>query len=133
MTLLGTRTFTCDNTAGNKPFGTIDTPDQGATVSGQVDNFGWVLTPQSAIVPIDGSTIQLFIDGALQPQAALYNLPRADITGLFPGYKNTAGPVAHFSIDSRTLSNGVHTIFWVVTDNQGHQDGIGSRFFTVAN
>jgi hypothetical protein len=131
--LLGPHTITVDNTATNLPFGTIDTPDQGATVSGQLENFGWVLTPQSAIIPINGSTIQLFLDGVPQPQAADYNLARADITALFPGYQNTNGPVAHFSIDTTQLANGVHTIFWIVTDDQGHADGIGSRFFTVQN
>jgi hypothetical protein len=136
-TLLGPHTITIDNTsantAANKPFGTIDTPDQGATVSGRLENFGWVLTPQSATIPIDGSTIQLFIDGAPQPQAADYNLARPDITALFPGYQNTAGPVAHFAIDTTQLANGVHTIAWVVFDNQGHGEGIGSRYFNVQN
>ena len=33
-TLIGTRTFTCDNAHANKPFGTIDTPAQGETISG---------------------------------------------------------------------------------------------------
>ena len=36
-------------------------------------------------------------------------------------------------IDSTTLSNGVHTISWGVTDNAGNAEGIGSRYFTVLN
>jgi hypothetical protein len=131
--LFGPHTVTVDNASATKPFGTIDTPDQGATVSGVIDNFGWALTPQTAIIPKNGSTIFLFIDGVPQPQAAVYDLPRADITSLFPGYQNTNGPVAHFSIDTTVLSNGVHTIAWSVSDSQGHSDGIGSRYFTVAN
>jgi hypothetical protein len=31
------------------------------------------------------------------------------------------------------LENGVHTISWVVTDDAGVSDGIGSRYFTVQN
>ena len=31
------------------------------------------------------------------------------------------------------LGNGVHTIAWGVTDNQGRVDGIGSRYFNVFN
>jgi hypothetical protein len=27
----------------------------------------------------------------------------------------------------------MHTLAWVVRDNQGHASGIGSRFFTVVN
>jgi hypothetical protein len=32
-----------------------------------------------------------------------------------------------------SLTNGVHTIGWFVTDSIGKADGIGSRFFTVLN
>ena len=31
------------------------------------------------------------------------------------------------------LANGIHTIAWSVTDNQGRADGIGSRYFWVQN
>ena len=45
VTLLGTRTITCDNAHATLPFGTIDTPGQGETVSGSAYvNFGWALT-----------------------------------------------------------------------------------------
>jgi hypothetical protein len=36
-------------------------------------------------------------------------------------------------LDTTALSNGVHTIAWIVTANNGETDGIGSRYFTVAN
>src|SRR5665647_1458026 len=55
---LGTKTIVSDNAHNTKPFGAIDTPGQGATVSGNsYVNFGWVLTPLPAMVPVDGSTI----------------------------------------------------------------------------
>jgi hypothetical protein len=41
--------------------------------------------------------------------------------------------VGFFYFDTTKLSNGVHTISWVVYDNQGRGDGIGSRYFTVQN
>jgi hypothetical protein len=132
VTSLGSRTFTADNTSATKPFGTIDTPTQGQTVSGTIDNWGWVLTPQPAVVPTDGSTITLYVDGAPQGTAQ-YNLPRSDIQSLFPGYANTDGAIAHFTIDTTLLANGLHTIFWVATDNLGRSEGIGSRYFTVQN
>ncbi len=59
-----------------------------------------------------------------------------DIEALFPGFQNTAGAngaVGFRVIDTTTLSNGLHTISWTVTDNLGVTEGIGSRFFTVAN
>jgi hypothetical protein len=36
-------------------------------------------------------------------------------------------------LDTTPLSNGIHTVGWVVRDAAGHTAGIGSRFFTVAN
>jgi hypothetical protein len=133
VTQLPTRTFTTDNATGaTKPFGTIDTPTQGQTVSGTMNNFGWVLTPQPGTVPTNGSTIQVFIDGVLRGTVQ-YNLPRSDITGYFPGYTNSNGPVGFFSFDTTTLSNGVHTIHWIATDNLGRAEGIGSRYFIVLN
>jgi hypothetical protein len=54
-----------------KPFGAIDTPGQGQTVSGALANFGWVLTPDGdtaagaddIYIPTDGSTMRVYIDG----------------------------------------------------------------------
>jgi hypothetical protein len=62
-----------------------------------------------------------------------YNQPRSDIATLFPGYANSNGPVGYFYIDTTTLTNGVHTISWLVTDGLGSASGIGSRYFTVSN
>ena len=50
-TLLGSKTIACDNANATRPFGTIDTPAQGETVSGAIANFGWALTPQPASIP----------------------------------------------------------------------------------
>ena len=36
-------------------------------------------------------------------------------------------------LDTTTLSNGLHTINWVVTDSGGKTAGMGSRFFRVQN
>jgi hypothetical protein len=131
-TLLGTTTFTVGNAGATLPFGTIDTPGQGETVSGVVTNFGWALTPQPAIIPIDGSTIDVLIDGVVIGHPS-YNHFRSDVASLFPGLANSDGAVGVFQFDSRTLTNGLHTISWVVHDNAGHTQGIGSRYFTVDN
>ncbi len=129
---LGTRRIDCRNSAAVTPFGTIDTPLQGQTVSGTIVNFGWALTPKPAMIPIDGSTIDVIIDGAAVGHPT-YNNFRADIAGFFPGLANTDGAVGFFYIDTTTLANGVHTIAWVVRDSNGAATGMGSRYFTVAN
>ena len=130
---LGTRTITVDNAHATKPFGTIDTPDQGATVSGSgFVNFGWGLTQNPRCIPIDGSTIFVYIDGVPVGHPS-YNLLRSDVASLFPGLCNSNGAIGFYYIDSTKLANGVHTISWSVTDNAGHSDGVGSRYFTVLN
>ena len=136
VTLLGTRTMTCANASATKPFGAIDTPTQGGTASGpSFVNFGWALTPTPKLIPLNGSTITVLVDGA-SIGTADYNHERPDIETLFPGFQNTAGTngaIGFRVIDTTALTNGLHTISWTVVDNQGAIEGIGSRFFTVSN
>jgi sugar lactone lactonase YvrE len=133
QTDLGTRTIVVDNVHASKPFGTIDTPGQGDAISGNAYvNFGWALTQNPYCIPTDGHTITVAIDGVLGGHPT-YNQNRSDIATLFPGLCNSNGAVGFFYIDTTTLANGVHTISWVVYDNQGRGDGIGSRYFTVQN
>jgi hypothetical protein len=130
---LGTRTIVVDNAHAAKPFGTIDTPGQGGTISGADSvNFGWALTPQPAMIPTDGSTITVVIDGV--PAAhPVYNQFRSDIASLFPGYANSTGAVGFYHMNTTTLANGVHTISWNAFDNLGRGEGLGSRYFNVLN
>jgi len=130
---LGTKTIVVDNAHASKPFGTIDTPGQGGTASGNAFiNFGWALTQNPNKIPIDGSTITVVIDGQLVGHPT-YNQFRSDIASLFPGLMNSGGAVGFFYIDTTMLTSGVHTISWNVFDNAGHGDGIGSRYFNVFN
>ena len=131
-TELGSKVITCDNAGATLPFGTIDTPGQGETVSGTIVNFGWVLTPQPGTIPTDGSTITVFVDGAPVGQP-VYDNYRSDIATLFPGYSNSNGAVGYFFIDTTALSNGIHTIQWLAIDDLGRAQGIGSRYFWVDN
>jgi hypothetical protein len=116
-----------------KPFGTIDTPAQGETISGaSYAHFGWALTPAPKSIPTDGSTILVIVDG--QPiGTADYGHFRVDIASLFPEYLNAAGAVGFRMLDSTRLADGLHTLSWVVTDNTGVTEGLGSRYFRVSN
>jgi hypothetical protein len=133
--LLGTRTMTCTNASAVLPFGAIDTPGQGATVSGVVNNFGWVLSPGGRRAdPPGGGTVTVVIDGVPVGSPAGWT-SRGDLTTLFQGggYAGLNLALGVFTFDTRNLTNGVHTIAWGVTDNANRASGVGSRYFTVAN
>jgi hypothetical protein len=132
-TTLGTKTIYCDNANAVKPFGAIDTPDQGGSASGSgFVNWGWVLTPQPNSIPTNGSTINVWVDGVNLGHPT-YNKYRADIASFFPGYANSNGAAGFFYLDTTAYENGVHTIQWTATDSGGNADGIGSRYFTIQN
>jgi hypothetical protein len=91
-----------------------------------------VLTPKPNTVPIDGSTIHVWVDG-LEQGSPVYNQYREDIASFFPDYNNSGGAVGYFNLDTTRFSNGVHTIYWTATDDAGNSEGIGSRYFSVQN
>jgi hypothetical protein len=130
---LGTKTVTCKNANAVKPFGAIDSPSQGGIASGtSFINWGWVLTPQPNSIPIDGSTINVWIDG-VNIGHPTYNIYRKDIADLFPGYANSNGAIGYFYLDTTAYANGVHTIQWTARDTGGNSNGIGSRYFSISN
>jgi len=167
-------TITMANSGIAKPFGVIDTPTLGSTVSGIMHNFGWALTPDTnttggeggdVIIPLNGSTMTVFIDafpvalvnynqcrgsvgnpppggvfcnddvsnifGNPTPQGVL--TPRLSNPTLFRNLDAGRAPIGSYSLDTTTLTNGLHTIAWSVTDSLGRTEGIGSRFFNVLN
>jgi len=132
-TVLGTRNVTVDNTHAVKPFGAIDAPANGGEASGSAyRNIGWALTPMPNTIPTNGSTISVYIDGTLAGNAH-YNVYRQDIANLFPGRNNSNGAMGYLDFDTTQYENGLHTIAWLVQDNAGNVEGIGSRFFYITN
>jgi hypothetical protein len=129
---IGTKTVVISNNTATKPFGSIDTPAIGGDASGP--NFGWGLTPRVnnvATCKIQPSGVQVSIDsGPLQPVVYGSDV-RADIAGAFTGFSNSAAAGGHYIFDWTTLTNGAHTIGWLITDDCNRADGVGSRFFNV--
>jgi hypothetical protein len=130
ITQIGSTAMSIDNALATKPFGTIDTPGQGALASGIYANTGWVLTPNPGAT-IPAPNVRLVVDGVFLP-GVLSMSARSDITSLFPGFDATQAGRGLF-IDTTAYADGVHTISWVVTDSNGNADGVGSRFFKIAN
>jgi hypothetical protein len=131
--LLGSRVIAVDNAHATAPFGAIDTPAQGETIGGSAHvNFGWALTQNPKHIPLDGSTLTVYVDGVAIGSPS-YNHYRSDVALLFPNLANSTGPVGFRVLDTTTLSNGLHTIVWTATDSAGVTSGLGSRFFRVAN
>lgn len=130
---LGEKTITVDNVHAVKPFGAIDTPKPGDAVSGtKYINWGWALTPPPNVIPTNGSTLYVWIDG-VPIGKPVYNQYRQDIAALFPNYANSNGASGYYSLNAANIENGLHTIQWTATDNKGNTDGIGSRFFNISN
>jgi len=133
QTTLGSKTVNLDNANAEEPFGAIDLPSQGGIASGSdYLNWGWALTPQPNTIPIDGSTIDVLVDG-VNLGHPVYNLYRKDVAEYFPGYNNSNGAVGYFYLDTTKYTDGVHTISWNVEDDAGNANGIGSRYFTIQN
>jgi hypothetical protein len=130
--LLGSKVIGLDNAHATKPFGSIDTPTQGEVVCGSAYlNFGWALTQSPKDVAADSSTISAFVDSVFVGHPG-QRAARPDITAAFPA-SDTSHAVGGLAVDTTAFANGVHTIFWVVSDTGGQTDGIGSRFFTISN
>ena len=130
----GTATITMANDTIAHPFGTIETPQNGATVSGAVPVAGWALTPDDGtgiLIPPSGRTMVTFIDGAAVAPRVRYNQCRAagspqvpagvlcddDIANLFgtrtpdvPFLQRTANPSGFRNLDAGRGAIGVAQI-----------------------
>jgi hypothetical protein len=134
-TMLGTKTITCTNATAITPFGAIDTPAQGETVSGTVTNFGWTLIKGTARADTPGGgTVNVVVDGVPIGTPGGWT-SRADLTQLFGigGFSDLTSTLAVLQFDTTTMTNGVHTIAWIVTATNLQAAGIGSRYFTISN
>ena len=129
---LGSKTIVVDNLHSVKPFGAIDAPGPGETISGTILNSGWALTPRPAAIAASGATIWVNIDG-IDVGHPSFGAQRSDISSIFPGYANSNSSAGNYFLNSNEFSNSMHTISWNVYDNQGHGDGIGSRYFHIQN
>ena len=132
-TLLGTRTMTCANASATKPFGAIDTPTQGGVASGSTYAvFGWVLSRVARADPPGGGTVIVQVNGVTVGSPGGWTA-RPDLTAAFPAYPGIDTALGVYALNTLAYANGLHTIHWIVVDDVGVAEGIGSRYFTVSN
>jgi hypothetical protein len=81
---IGSTAISIDNALATLPFGTIDTPGQGALASGIYGNTGWVLTPNAGAT-IAPANVRVVVDGVFLPGVPSTSA-RSDITSTFPGF-----------------------------------------------
>jgi len=140
-------TMTNDTIA--KPFGTLDTPLPGSTVGGSVANFGWVLTPDAnttvdgpadILMPLNGSTIVVYVDGVATATVA-YDQCRGtvgnpvpggqycnddvanlfgNVTGQPPFPPRTANPTRHRNLDAGRGAIGAYLLNTATLSNGLH-------------
>lgn len=116
-TILGSRTIQVDNQHAQNPFGSVDVPVYGGTLSPDHNSIsGWALTPSPKSIPTDGSGIRIYLDGEPvgRPQ---YNMFRKDIADRFPDLKNAQGAAWQFSVDVDKYAEGPHALVCEVTDD----------------
>jgi radical SAM protein with 4Fe4S-binding SPASM domain len=109
------------------PYGHIDVPAADTVVSGLVPVEGWALPHHSHAM----ERVDVRVDGVRVGEAE-WGFPRSDAGEMHPGEGHSFCAFGYL-LDSRTLSNGPHTIDIVVTDNAAHQAVLGRRSITVAN
>lgn len=138
QTVLGTPLIVGVNSTAQEPFGAIDSPLQGETITvpAPYNNFGWVLSRGNVKAsPFygTGASVVVVIDGVAVGSPGGWTA-REDLTTLFPQdqYSGISRALGVYTFDPTTLANGVHTIAWGVTADNLQSAGIGSRYFTIA-
>ncbi|HEX2694742.1 MAG TPA: hypothetical protein VHP61_03240, partial [Acidobacteriota bacterium] len=130
---IGKKTLIVNNKYNTKPFGAVDAPAWGETISGTAyADRGWVLTPRPKIIPTKGTTIWVWIDGVKRGHP-IYKQYREDIALMFPTLRNKGGAGGTYVFDTTKYANGPHTIKWVASDNAGAVGNTGTSFFSVLN
>ncbi len=137
-TRLGSTTVNIDNDGAVVPFGAIDTPAPGETLTNYFGRFtsqGWALARGGrCLAGASASTWRVYIDGVLLtgPQISSHGGQfRPDVRDAFPASCGSQTSGMFSVIEGAYLTNGQHTISWEAVDPDGHVGSFGSRFFTV--
>lgn len=105
--------------------GFIDTPSAGSTVNGMIKVRGWILDNSGV------SKVEVLVDGQVVGQAQ-YGRSRPDVLNVFPEYQN-ANAGYEFDLDTRALTNGLHSISVKATSKTGSTLQVQAKTVNVQN
>jgi hypothetical protein len=105
--------------------GYIDTPMTGSTVKGEISVTGWLLDDSGV------SKIEVLVDGKSMGEAQ-YGISRTDVSKAFPEYQN-ANSGYQFTLNTKNLSNGQHTLTVRETGNNGTTKKLENLLLNVQN
>ena len=105
--------------------GYLENPKANAVISGNRRVTGWFLDPNGV------NKIEVYIDGILAGQA-IYGSERIDVYNVYPQYNNKNSGY-YLDINTRNLSDGIHTMVVKETGNNLQQTSLTARTFIVAN
>jgi hypothetical protein len=86
------------------PFGFLDSPALGQTISGIYSVYGWALVENQPI-----ERVEIYLDGELIGEA-FYGESRPDVANAYPGREGSPNFGYSFQLDTTLYSNGIHTL-----------------------
>lgn len=105
--------------------GYIDSPINNATVKDKYNVIGWVLDLNGV------SKVEILIDSNVVGQA-VYGDSRKDVAKVYPDYRNDNSGF-HYSLDTKKLTEGKHTMTVIETGSTGLSTTIGTKVINVYN
>ena len=107
----------------------IDNPEDGAELSGEVTVSGWAYNEDIGV-----DSVHLLIDGRRIARAD-YGINREDVVRVMGVSSDPDRPRLGFAVplDTRTLSDGEHSLSIEITNRQGHTSDYGLRKVRIAN
>jgi hypothetical protein len=111
------------------PLVTVESPAQGAVVSGSVIVSGWAI--DNASVPGTAiSSVLIKVDG-VTAGAATYGIARGDVCASYPGRPGCPNVGFSYALNTNTLPPGSHVITAVATDSDASPDTATSSPVTI--
>jgi hypothetical protein len=86
------------------PFGYLDSPAPGETISGIYTIYGWALDDNQLI-----ARVEIYLDGKMIG-VAVYGESRPDVANAHPGRDGSPNFGYSFQLDTTLYSNGTHTL-----------------------